>query len=65
MVLVSGVLIASGVAAVALHAGSAFLANDKAWVYDRLTWVTGVGLGSLIVMTIAVVPRCQAIGGRR
>jgi hypothetical protein len=58
MLLVSGVLVASGVAAVVLRGGSGFVGDDKAWVYDRLTWVTGVGLGPLIVMTIAVaLPR--------
>jgi hypothetical protein len=55
MLLVSGVLVASGVAAVVLHAGLGFVGDDKAGVYDRLMWVTGVGLGPLIVMTIAVV----------
>lgn len=65
MLLVNSVLIASGVAAVVLHSGSAFMADDKAWVYDRLAWVTGVGVGPLIVMTIAVVPRYRAAGDRR
>jgi hypothetical protein len=65
MLLLSGVLVASGVAAVVLQAGLAFMADDRAWVYDRLTWVTGVGLGPLIVMTIAVVPRYRAEGSRR
>jgi hypothetical protein len=65
MLLLSGVLIASGVAAVVLQAGSTFMADDRAWVYDRLTWVTGVGLGPLIVMTIAVAPRYRVVGGRR
>ena len=63
MLLVSGVLVASGVAAVVLRAGSGFVGADKAWVYDRLTWVTGVGLGPLIVMITAVVPRYSGDGG--
>ena len=65
MLLVSGVLIAGGVTAVVLHADSAFVAADTNGVYDRLTWVSGVGLGPLIVMTIAVLPFYSAGGGRR